>query len=264
MGTLLLAGCTHSAAPSGAPAAAVTKTGPRAGTPNVTPTTTPTPTGPRLVREVVRIGTSAGGTPLMAVHVGDPSRPAILVVGCIHGDEAAGIPAAGQLAALTARQAGQANLWVVVDLNPDGVSRGTRTNSRGVDLNRNFAAGWRPAAPGTHYPGPMAASEPETRALAALVARTRPAVGIWFHQALATIDDSEGPPGTEAAMARALGLPERALADYPGSAIGDENSVVAHSGFAVELPAGPLSGPVADRLARTILAVASAPDPRSP
>jgi succinylglutamate desuccinylase len=40
------------------------------------------------------LGRSWQGRPIQAVEVGDPSRTRVLVVGCIHGNETAGIAVA--------------------------------------------------------------------------------------------------------------------------------------------------------------------------
>jgi protein MpaA len=190
------------------------------------------------VRDVVELGLSRQGRPLVAVHIGDPLRPPVLIVGSIHGNETAAIAAVTALAAR--REVLGANLWLVADANPDGVHAGTRQNAAGVDLNRNFPFRWQPAGyPGTlHYTGPAALSEPESRALAALIRRVRPAVGIWFHQSLDVVDVSQGPRLEEDLMSRLLGLRERSLPDYRGSAVGYEDQLVPRSAFVVELPAG--------------------------
>lgn len=62
-------------------------------------------------------------------------------------------------------------LAFIPDLNPDGAAAGTRENANGVDLNRNWDAGWQPDAYGPSGLVPGAGgtrpfSEPETRALA--------------------------------------------------------------------------------------------------
>src|SRR5205085_4509090 len=57
--------------------------------------TSPSPHRSRLVDRTIRIGRSAEGRPIRATEVGDPtSSDSVLVVGCIHGDECAGIPVA--------------------------------------------------------------------------------------------------------------------------------------------------------------------------
>ena len=218
-----------------------------------------------VVREVIRFGTSVRGVPLTVLHVGDPSLPAVLVVGCIHGSERAGIPVARALMRLSSAATSHVNLWIVTYLNPDGAAADTRTNAHGIDLNRNFANRWLPHGHGTtRDSGPSAASEPETRAMQALLQRVQPAVGIWFHQALALIDVSEGPAGAEALIARALRLPERSLPDYRGSAIGFENHLKPRSGFAVELGPGAMALPSVRRVTASIVAIASAANPAAP
>src|SRR5207244_9782486 len=89
------------------------------------------------IRHEVMLGRSERGRPIVAWETGDPeAKRRVLVVGCIHGNEPAGITVAD--AVLRARVPAGTDVWVVPDLNPDGVAAGTRQNARGVDLNRNF------------------------------------------------------------------------------------------------------------------------------
>src|SRR4051794_14349418 len=107
------------------------------------------------------IGRSVEHRPIELVHVAG-AGPRVLVVGCIHGDECAGMAAVRALRRAHPRE----DLWFVPTLNPDGLAHGTRANADGVDLNRSFPNG----------------REPETRAAVALVRRLHPDVTIWFHQ----------------------------------------------------------------------------------
>lgn len=196
---------------------------------------------PATVRRTLPLGRSVRGRPVIAVELGDPASPRkVLVVGCVHGNEPAGIAIARALAA--GPVPAHADLWVIPVLNPDGVAARTRGNAHGVDLNRNFPAGWRSLGPsGSEFfagSGPL--SEPESRSAAAVIRRIRPTVGIWFHQHMAVVDTSQGPRDVERRFARQVGLPTRPLTDYPGSATGWENTVVPDSAFVVELPAGAL------------------------
>ena len=91
---------------------------------------------------------------------------------------------------------------VVLAANPDGITRGTRGNANGVDLNRNFPSkDWR-AGTVTHRStiedtsdvllstGSAPLSEPETRALLDLIAELKPRAVVALHAPLACIDDA--------------------------------------------------------------------------
>jgi protein MpaA len=202
---------------------------------------TPSTPVPHVDRSVV-LGHSLQGRPIRAFEVGDPASPRrVLVVGCVHGNEPAGIAIADALAEGPAARG--VDLWIVPDLNPDGIARHTRQNADGVDLNRNFPWQWRPLGPpGTaFYSGPRPLSEPESRIAARLVLRLRPQISIWFHQHLDVVDESGGNVRIERRFASLVDLPLRRLMRYPGSATGWENQTLpGTTAFVVELPAGPV------------------------
>lgn len=203
--------------------------------------------GDPLVDAVHVLGRSVRGRPIEVVVRGDPDSPRRdLVVGCIHGNELAGIAIARLLASSAAPR--ETALLIVLDANPDGVAAGTRTNAHGVDLNRNFPWRWRREPPGgAHYTGPRPLSEPESRLLARLIERVRPTVTIWFHQALRVVDESGGNVTLERRYATLVGLPLRRLPRYPGGATDWQNARFPHTtAFVVELPA--TVSPQADRV----------------
>jgi murein peptide amidase A len=180
----------------------------------------------------------------LIVLFGDAAPDAVLkvlVVGDIHGDEAAGMRIANRLVA--AKAPARTDLLVVPTVNPDGVAAGTRGNARGVDLNRNFPYRWRPLA-GGEYSGTGPLSEPETRAADGLVLRQKPDVTIWFHQPFGLIDQPEGNPFAARRFAELIGLPlVRLRGRYPGSASRTQNHESPRStAFVAELPATVSSG----------------------
>jgi len=209
-------------------------------------------------RRVITIGYSAQHRPIRAVLVGDPHAVrSALVVGCIHGDEQAGIAVADLLAA-RAPPRGVA-LWIVPVLNPDGVVADTRQNGDGVDLNRNFPYRWRPLGSRGYqqYSGAHPLSEPEARAARRLILQVRPSISIWFHQPLGVVDLSGGSAALERDFAHLVGLPVTRLTRYPGSAAGWENHrFPGTTAFVVELPPGPLSHAATARYADAVLRAA--------
>jgi protein MpaA len=199
------------------------------------------------------IGHSLRGRPIYAYENGALGGKPVLLVGCIDGNEPAGIAIAKALETMAPPPG--VDLWIVPDLNPDGVAAGTLQNAGGVDLNRNFPWQWQRLT-GTFSSGPRALSEPESRAAHSLIQDLRPRISIWFHQHLGVVDDSQGSVALERRFARLVGLPLARLTDYPGSVASWENHVLAGStAFVVELHAGSLTAAQALRYARAVLAI---------
>ena len=164
----------------------------------------------------------------------------MLAIGCIHGDECAGIAAVREALELGCPPPGD-GLVVVPNLNPDGLALETRLNGRGVDLNRNFAEEWRAiGAPGDpEHAGPAAFSEPETRIARRLIRGLRPDVTVWFHQQEERMVRAWGPSIPAArAYAHLAREPFRALPWMDGTAPHWQNRrFPGTSSFVVELPA---------------------------
>lgn len=206
-------------------------------------------------RRTIVIGRSVDGHLITATELGDVDAPrTTLVVGCIHGNERAGIPIADLLARST--PPAEAHFWIVRVLNPDGALADTRGNARGVDLNRNFPWRWTRLS-GVFDSGPHALSEPESRASYAFIERIRPAVSVWFHQHLDVVDTSTGSVRIEQRFARVAGLPTASLTREPGSAVSWETHRFPRAtSFVVELPAGTPSAQQARRYVRALDAIA--------
>jgi protein MpaA len=210
---------------------------------------------PAPASRVVSIGRSVQGRPIVARITGDAEASRrVLVVGCVHGDEPAGIAITRSLR--TATPPPGVTLWIVDTFNPDGRAAHTRQNAHGVDLNRNSPARWRPLK-GIFYSGSRPLSEPESKAIHRLVLRLRPAITIWYHQHATLVDDSGGDRAVERRYARMVRLPFRHFGDVPGSITGWQNATFrSATAFVVELPAGRLSRTAIARHANAVLALA--------
>jgi murein peptide amidase A len=191
----------------------------------------------------IAIGRSAQGRPIrLRASVSPWVRGRVLVFGCIHGTECA---ATG----VRPNQGGcppNGDVFLVPNLNPDGLAEGVRTNARGVDLNRNFPAAWRQIGRrgDPQHSGPRPFSEPETRLAARLIRHLRPEITIWFHQ-------HSGPAYVRAwgqsapvarRFARLAGLPFHAFPWLAGTAPNWQNHrFPGTASFVVELAPGSLA-----------------------
>ncbi len=204
------------------------------------------------------MGRSVLGHAIRAVVVGEhPGSRRVLVVGCVHGDEAAGEAVTRALSRATPPR-GSA-LWLIDAANPDGCRAHTRQNAHGVDLNRNSPWHWRAldVRGGLFWSGPRAASEPETQTILRLVRRLHPAVSVWYHQHAALVDDSGGDRRIERRYARRVGLPFLHFGTFPGSLTSWQDATFPRdTAFVVELPAGRMTPPAVRRHVQAVLALA--------
>ena len=207
-------------------------------------------------RHQTLLGRSVDGSPVVAIETGDlDASVRVLVVGCIHGNEPAGIAIADRLTHISPPP--ELDLWVVPDLNPDGVAAHTRGNAHGVDLNRNFPWRWERLT-GLFYSGLRPLSEPESRIVVRLIRRVRPQISIWFHQHMGLVDESGGRLEVERRFATLVGLRLTRLAREPGSVVGWENHTrPGTTAFVVELPGRTLPSAAVQRYARAVVAVAA-------
>ena len=151
-------------------------------------------------------GRSAQGRPLVCVEVGEGERLVTVTAG-IHGLEFIGVEVA--LAVLAAGPIDGTRLRVCPVLNPDGYARTwdsggdaalgeLRCNANGVDLNRNFpmpfggqpsrtpwSGSSNPAA--ATYRGSAPLSEPESRALVALLQEDVPHASANLHSFMGSL-----------------------------------------------------------------------------
>lgn len=204
-------------------------------------------------------GQSAQGRRIGLRQYGDPVlRGEVLVFGCIHGDECAGSEVRPHMPASGCPDTAS-DVYFVPNLNPDGFALGTRLNGRGIDLNRNFPADWRPIGRrgDPQHSGQRPFSEPETRLAARIVRTLEPEVTIWFHQHSAPRPLVRAWGGSVAAAreyARLAKLPFRRLPWLDGTAPNWQNHAFpGTASFVVELPPGPLSRAAQFRLGGAIV-----------
>jgi protein MpaA len=213
------------------------------------------------VLSVLPIGHSVQGRAIRPVVLGSaPPAHRLLVVGCIHGSEPAGLAIARALVA-AGPEAG-AEIVVVPTVNPDGcLASGRRGNAHGVDLNRNFPSNWaRIGRPGSlEYSGRRALSEPESRYVVSLVRTLQPAVTVVFHQHEDVVRAWGHSRATARRFASLLGglLPYRDWRWPYGTESNWQNHAFAGSAsFVVELPAGAVPGSLVPRYVRALRALA--------
>ena len=130
----------------------------------------------------IEFGRSVQNRPLTFIRRGNPNGIRVLVVGVIHGDEPAGLAVTDILKKMDVPA--NVDLWILPELNPDGIFLKTRQNANKVDLNRNFPVRWKPLGEVGfwQWAGTGPATEPEVLAMMKLGKVIQPQFNVWYHQ----------------------------------------------------------------------------------
>jgi predicted deacylase len=202
-------------------------------TPTETPTLALTPTetltpipfseGP------IMIGKSVKGLPLEVYRFGSGPTERLIVAGMHGGGEYNTVQLAEELMAYLNEHPEivppEVTLYILHDLNPDGVARAHsylgRANANGVDLNRNWPDGWKKdwvrtgCWTQTYVTGGKApASEPETKALMSFIKSHDFDTLINYHSAALGVFAGGAPP-TDASKQLAQAVAAVSTYKYP-------------------------------------------------
>ncbi len=143
-------------------------------------------------------GPCSDGREMWSFGIGDESAPTIYAGGAIHGwewENAFGLLRLTELLCQDPKfdgwDASRLHFRIVPIQNPYGYDHFVRQNARGVDLNRNFDAGWDELAEvqdvvtpwDYNYKGARPASERETQVVQAIIDRDAPRCAMDFHTA---------------------------------------------------------------------------------
>lgn len=144
-----------------------------------------------LCQVAFSIGRSVQGRSIVAYRFGNGNSK-IVFVGGMHGNEKSSVATLHGLINYLEDNAGQIpahrSIIIIPNHNPDGYARSSRTNARGVDLNRNFPAhDWQSSV---QMPGGITApagggnaplDQPESAALAAFINQQNPRLVLTYH-----------------------------------------------------------------------------------
>lgn len=135
----------------------------------------------------------------------------ILVIGVFHGDEPQ-----GNFLIENYLENNESNLLFIPCLNPDGMAVGVRTNSNGVDLNRNFPAeNWKLTEKNEFFGGEKPASEIETQFVVSIIEKYRPKLILTLHAPFKVVNYDGDAKEICEKIAEIINYPVEASIGYP-------------------------------------------------
>lgn len=135
----------------------------------------------------------------------------VLVIGVFHGDEPQ-----GKFLIENYLKENKSRLLFIPCLNPDGMALNVRTNSNGVDLNRNFPTNnWELTEKNEFFGGENPASEIETRFLVEIIDKYRPKLILTLHAPFKVVNYDGDAKEICRKIAKIINYPVEANIGYP-------------------------------------------------
>lgn len=142
---------------------------------------------------------------------GSFSNNPILVVGVVHGDEPQGEDLINRYLA-----GNESGMLFIPSLNPDGKQLGRRTNSNGVDINRNFPTkNWELTEKNNYFGGETPASEIETKFLAEVIEEYKPKLILTLHTPYKIVNYDGPAKEISEKISEIIGYPVEESIGYP-------------------------------------------------
>ena len=179
------------------------------------------------------LGYSIENRPIYLIEMGN-GKEITLILGVIHGDEPQGkyiIEKLRDYLKLKPDILKGKKVLLIPVANPDGLIRKTRTNARGVDLNRNFPTkDWGTIKQKRYNPGKKD-PEPETKIIIKVIERYKPHKVISIHSYYRYCNNYDGPAEELAkVMSKYNKYPVKSYIGYPtpgslGTYLGKERNI---------------------------------------
>ena len=153
--------------------------------------------------------------------LGEKSGDNVLIIGVFHGEEPQGKFLIDEYLKTLAPlpnplPKGANNLLFIPCLNPDGMARGVRTNSNGVDLNRNFPTkNWELTEKNEFFGGEKPASEIETRFMIEVLEEYKPKLILTLHAPFKVVNYDGPAKEISEKISEIIGYPVEASIGYP-------------------------------------------------
>lgn len=142
---------------------------------------------------------------------GSFSNNPILVVGVVHGDEPQGEDLINRYLADN-----ESGMLFIPSLNPDGKQFGRRTNSNGVDINRNFPTkNWELTKKDNYFGGETPASEIETKFLINVIEEYKPRLILTLHTPYKIVNYDGPAKEVSEKISEIIGYPVEESIGYP-------------------------------------------------